>query len=117
MSLLAPPLAVCRYGRASCCAAPIGVFWIAGLVSLVYGGLGGPLRSGSVAWSVVALGIGLWIAATSWALLTVQQVTDENGVRGRRGGGGRRCDALPETDPRLDESDPLEQVSRSPDER
>ena len=42
LSILIPPLAVCRYGCAGCCAAPIGVFWLAGITSIVYGYLGGP---------------------------------------------------------------------------
>jgi hypothetical protein len=112
MSLLAPPLAVCRYGCASCCAAPIGVFWVAGLASLVYGGLGGPLRSGSVAWSVVGLGILLWIVASAWALLTVQSVSDagERDRRRARQGICRVVSGSSACEP--DESDPLEEVRR-----
>jgi hypothetical protein len=111
LSLLAPPLAVSRYSCASCCAAPIGVFWLAGLASLVYGGLGGPLRSGSVGWSVVGLGILLWIAATAWALLTIQSVEDDNKHQNpnRRRGEYR---ASQESDAGPDESDPLDELRR-----
>ena len=110
LSLLAPPLAVARYGCASCCAAPIGVFWIAGIASLVYGGLGGPLRSGSVAWSVVGLGVVLWIAASAWALLTVQGVSDRHEQERRARRNTRGVESEPPAGP--DESDPLEEVRR-----
>lgn len=52
--------AVCHYGCARRCAAPIGAFWLTGIVGLVYGGLGGPLNNGSVAWWVVGIGVLLW---------------------------------------------------------
>lgn len=106
LSLMAPPLAVCRYGCASCCAAPIGVFWLTGIVSLIYGGLGGPLRSGSVAWWVVALGCFLWATATAWALLTIQSVADQRECEQHKG----ICRVLPEGGP--DDSDPLEEIGR-----
>ncbi len=111
LSLLAPPLAVSRYSCASCCAAPIGVFWVAGIASLVYGGLGGPLRSGSVGWSVVGLGIVLWIAATAWALLTIQSVEDGNQRRNQNRRRGEHT-MSPEAGAGPDESDPLEELRR-----
>ncbi|OOG22282.1 hypothetical protein B1C78_15400 [Thioalkalivibrio denitrificans] len=114
LSLLAPPLAVARYGCASHCAAPIGVFWIAGIASLVYGGLGGPLRSGSVAWTVVGLGVVLLITACAWALLTVQGVSDDH-LKERRTRRNTRG-IVPQPPADTDESDPLEEVRRSREE-
>jgi len=77
LSVFTPPLAVCRYGCASCCAAPIGVFWIGGIVALVYGTLGGPLQLAGVSWGTVALGVLLWLAATVWAALTVRAMDQD----------------------------------------
>jgi hypothetical protein len=110
LSLVAPPLAVCRYGCARRCAAPIGAFWLAGITGLVYGGLGGPLNSNSVAWWVVGIGVLLWGVAATWALLTVQGI-DDNRVSVT--GSGRICQALAGSGSRLDESNPLEEVERS----
>jgi hypothetical protein len=111
LSLLAPPLAVCQFGCATCCAAPIGVFWLAGMAGLIYGGLGGPLRSGTVAWWVVGLGVMLWAVASVWALLTIQRVNDDAHRPGRRR--DPLCRILPASGSALDESDPLEEIDRS----
>ena len=73
LALLAPPLAVCRYGCAGCCAAPIGVFWITGLVAILYGVVwGGPLRLEGVSWGTLGLGLLMWVIAVSWSMLTLR---------------------------------------------
>ena len=64
LSILIPPLAVCRYGCAGCCAAPIGVFWLAGITSIIYGYYGGPAALETVSWTTVLLGVGLWAIAS-----------------------------------------------------
>ncbi|WP_018954503.1 hypothetical protein [Thioalkalivibrio sulfidiphilus] len=110
LSLAAPPLAVCHYGCARRCAAPIGAFWLTGIVGLVYGGLGGPINNGSAAWWVVGIGVLLWGVAAVWTLLTVQGVDDD---RARVKGSNRLCQALTGSGRGLDESDPLEEVERS----
>lgn len=72
-----PPLAVCRYGCAGCCAAPIGVFWLAGVVSIIYGLFGGPAGHDHISWATVLLGIGLWVIAIFWALNVIKGVSDD----------------------------------------
>ena len=74
-----PPMAVCRYGCAGCCAAPIGVFWVAGLTSIIYGFLGGPAEIATTSWSTVLLGVVLWGIASVWAMTTIRGVSDDKG--------------------------------------
>ena len=70
--LLAPTVAVCRFGCASCCAAPITVFWVAGIISIVFGFLGGPVSNQSgISWSTVALGLALWAMASLWTAVSI----------------------------------------------
>ena len=80
LSILIPPLAVCRYGCAGCCAAPIGVFWLAGIVAIVYGFLGGPASLDTISWTTLLLGVGLWIIATVWAIMAIRGVKDGSGL-------------------------------------
>lgn len=51
-TLFVPPVAVYRYGCAGYCAAPIGVFWIAGIASLVYSLEGGPVGDHKTNWVI-----------------------------------------------------------------
>lgn len=74
LSILIPPLAVCRYGCAGCCAAPIAVFWLAGITGIVYGFLGGPAALETTSWTTVLLGIALWCIATVWARTAIRGV-------------------------------------------
>ncbi len=65
--LLVPPLAVCRFGCAGCCAAPIAVFWGAGIVSFVYGFFGGPVGVAGISYGTLSFGAVLWGIAVIWA--------------------------------------------------
>jgi len=106
LSLLTPPLSVCRYGCAGCCAAPISVFWIAGIASLVYGYFGGPLNLEGISWNTVGLGALLWCIAAVWATITVMNVNNELCEK--------KNDSLcSKIDSRLDESDPLDEVRKA----
>lgn len=71
---LLPPVAACRYGCGTNCAAPITVFWLFGLVSVVFGFFGGPTGVAGVSWTTIGLGLGMWAIATTWTLLTLQGV-------------------------------------------
>ena len=73
-SVLMPPVGACRYGCGSSCAAPVTVFWLFGLVSVVYGFFGGPMGSEDVSWYTIALGAAMWLVAAVWALLTITDV-------------------------------------------
>ncbi len=106
LSLLVPPIAVCRYGCAGCCAAPISVFWIAGLASLAYGYLGGPLQLNGISWYTMGLGAILWAIASLWALITVHNVNGEL----CQSKTNKLCTKIT---PKLDESDPLDEIRKA----
>ncbi len=76
LALLAPPIAACRFGCLSCCAAPITVFWITGIVSLAYGLAGGPSQGQGVSWPTLGLGILLWGISAIWARTSIQTAAD-----------------------------------------
>jgi len=107
---LAPPLAVCQYGCAGCCAAPIGVFWITGIVSIIYGFLGGPAGLDSISWTTVMLGLALWGIAAVWAETTIRSVEEDQA--------DPNCKAKSSSSlcrivrPGLDESNPLDEIKK-----
>ena len=106
LAIVAPPLAVCRYGRAGRCAGPIAVFWLGGIVGLAYGYHGGPLSlPGPDPWTL-ALGVALWGIATVWSLVTLKGVREESCRRPQ----DRFCRRVM---PSLDERDPLDEIRRS----
>ena len=71
-SVLMPPVGACRYGCGSSCAAPVTVFWLFGMVSVVFGFLGGPTAEPGISWYTVGLGFAMWGIAAIWTLLTIQ---------------------------------------------
>ena len=73
-SILTPPVGACRYGCGSNCAAPVTVFWLFGIVSVVFGFLGGPTGETGISWYTIGLGIAMWGIAAVWTLLTIQGV-------------------------------------------
>lgn len=109
LALLVPPVAVCRYGCAGCCAAPIGVFWLAGIISIIYAFFGGPAQLQGVSMGTLTLGAVLWGIAAIWAENVIKGVEqDENDPK---------CDSRASSvcrivKPRLDESDPLDEVKK-----
>ena len=70
-SVLAPPVGACRYGCGTHCAAPITVFWLFGLFSIVYGFFGGPTGASGVSWATILQGVAMWAIAAIWNLLTL----------------------------------------------
>lgn len=105
LTLLTPPLAACRYGCAGCCAAPIGVFWLTAIVSILYGAIwGGPVEG--TGWQTVLLGLVLWAMAVLWASLTIRGAKEDNCAE--------RTDSLcGKILPSLDETDPFEEVRKA----
>ncbi|MCB1817751.1 MAG: hypothetical protein H6960_08025 [Chromatiaceae bacterium] len=73
-SALFPPVGACRYGCGTNCAAPVTVFWLFGVVSVIYGLLGGPTGEPGISWYTVGLGFGMWGIAAVWTMLTIQGV-------------------------------------------
>ena len=102
-STLVPPLAACRYGCGTNCTPVIAVFWLFGLVSVIFGLLGGPTSEPGISWYTVGLGLILWGIAAVWTLLTLQGVESREcqGIWGRAQPAGS------------DESDPLEEVKKA----
>ena len=82
LTLLAPTVAVCRFGCASCYAAPITVLWLAGIVAIIFGFLGVPVRLTGTSWSTVVLGLALWGIASLWTAIAI------------RGSSGSQCGRL-----------------------
>jgi hypothetical protein len=72
LTVLTPPVAAARYGCAGFCAAPISVFWITGIVAIVYGVIGGPTNLMGPSWNTVVLGFTLWGIAVVWASVTLR---------------------------------------------
>jgi hypothetical protein len=75
-SALLPPVGAYRYGCGSHCAAPVTVFWLFGVVSVVYGFLGGPTSEPGISWYTIGLGLAMWAIAAVWTLLTLQDVEE-----------------------------------------
>lgn len=110
MAALTPPLAVCRYGCAGCCAAPIGVFWITGIIGMIYGFMGGPANLEQISWTTVLLGLGLWVISAVWAENTIKGVeADQQDPNCKNKKANSFCRIVK---PRLDESDPLDEVKK-----
>ena len=106
LAIIAPPVAVCKFGCAGCCAAPIGVFWIAGLVSLIYAFFGGPAGLEEFSGGTFILGAILWAIATTWAELTINGIDADD-----------QCDQQNSSlcrmaKPKLDDSDPLDEIKK-----
>lgn len=106
LALLAPPIAVCRFGCAGCCAAPIGVFWIAGLVSIIYSFFGGPAELEDFSAGTFLLGVILWGIAATWAELTINGIDADD-----------QCDKNSSSlcrivKPTLDDSDPMDEIKK-----
>ena len=77
LTLFTPPVAVCKHGCAGCCAAPIGVFWITGIVAIIYGLIGGPTNLMGPSLNTILLGGGLWGIATVWATIAIRSADED----------------------------------------
>ena len=106
LAVFIPPVAVCRFGCAGCCAAPIGVFWLSSIISLIYGYRGGPLGLEGVSWGTVGLGALLWVIAVGWAFMTLR-AADADRCKKPTSSICRRIM------PSLDESDPFDEVDKA----
>lgn len=106
LAILVPPFAVCRYGCAGYCALPIGVFWLAGIVSLVYGFYGGPLHLDGISWTTLLLGVVMWVIATVWARDTIKGV-DEDKLQTKT---SSLCRVVK---PKIDDHDPFEEIRKN----
>ncbi len=103
LALIAPPAAVARFGCATCTAAPIGVFWLAGLVSIGYGLAGGSSNALLSDIGLIVVGVLLWLIATAWARLVIRGV--ESDLRQQED--STRASQVP---PKPDDPDPFSQI-------
>jgi hypothetical protein len=106
LTVLAPPVAVCLYGCAGCCAAPIGVFWLTGVVSITGGLLGGPTNAVGPDWGFVLLGLGLWGFASAWTALAIRTPDTEKCLEN-----SNFCNQI--TPDHADKPDPLDEVRKT----
>lgn len=106
LAILVPPFAVCRYGCAGYCAAPIGLFWLAGIVSIVYSFYGGPLGVDGISWTTLFLGVVMWIIATVWAEDTIRGV-DADKLQTKS---SSLCRIVK---PNIDEHDPFDDIRKN----
>jgi hypothetical protein len=106
LAILVPPFAVCRYGCAGYCAAPIGLFWLAGIVSIVYSFYGGPLGVEGISWTTLLLGIVMWVIATVWARDVIKGV-DEDKLQTKT---SSLCRMVK---PSVDDHDPFEDIRKN----
>ncbi|MFN2338282.1 MAG: hypothetical protein ABR544_04850 [Gammaproteobacteria bacterium] len=106
LSLFVPPFAAYRYGCAGCCAAPIGVFWIAGITGIIYGLVGGPTNRFGVDWEFVGLGVATWLVATIWTRVTIAGADADKCAR-------KSSTLCSKIMPGADESDPFDEVRKA----
>ena len=106
LTLLIPPFAACRFGCAGCCAAPIGVFWLASITSIIYGLLGGPTNLMGPSTTTVLLGVGMWGVASVWAAITIRGADDDKCER-------RSSTLCNKIMPQNDETDPFDEVRKA----
>ena len=109
LAILVPPLAVCRYGCAGCCAAPIGVFWIAGIVGIIYGFFGGPAGLEQISWTTTLLGVGLWVIAVLWTFTVLRGIEEDEGDPKCQ---QKRSNVCRMVSPNEQTNDPLDEVKK-----
>jgi len=110
LALIAPPVAVCRYGCASCCVAPIFVFWLASIGSVIYAFFGGPAGLNSFSWGTLALGIILWAISMAWAETVIKGVSDDLADKNCNGKTSTLC-SIVSSNNNID-ADPLDEVNK-----
>lgn len=105
-SALLPPVGACRYGCGTHCAAPVTVFWLFGVVSMIYGFFGGPTAVPGISWYTVGLGLAMWAIAAVWTLLTLSGVEADR-CQGPWSTRARQVDADES------EADPLDEIKKA----
>mgnify|MGYP007121444648 CR=1 FL=1 len=106
ITAMIPPLSACRYACNTQCAAPITVFWLFGVVSVVFGVLGGPTNHTDVSWPTIALGVAMWAISSVWTTLTLSGV--EADLRHSPASSRDR-----QVSPSEQEGDPLEEIRKA----
>ncbi len=110
--IVAPPLSVCRFGCNNCCIAPISVFWIAGVIAIAYGFIGGPANLPSISLITGSLGVVLWLISSVWAGITIYAISRDSNSTECGGSSNSVCRMVRK---QPDESNPLDEVARFKD--
>lgn len=111
LTLFTPPVAVCKFGCAGCCAAPISVFWLAGMAGILYGLVGGPANLMGPSWNTVLFGFGMWGIAVVWAAVAILGANDAKCAQKPT---SRLCGGKPgKPVNQYDESDPFDEVRKA----
>jgi hypothetical protein len=105
-SALVPPVGAVRYGCGTNCAAPVTVFWLFGVFSVVYGLFGGPTAEPGISWYTIGLGLAMWAIAAVWTMLTFRGVEED-----RSHGDASTRDHYVEPDET--ETDPLDEIRKA----
>jgi len=109
LALVTPPIAVCHYGCASCCVAPIFVFWLASIGSVIYAFMGGPAELDGFSWGTFALGVILWAIAVAWAETVIKGVSDDMEGKNCNSKASTLCSIVSSGS---NEADPLDEVNK-----
>ena len=106
-----PPIAICRYGCAGCCALPITIFWVGGVAALIYFFFYAQPEHSWLYNGSLLLGLGMIALSIVWTEMTITRVIRDG------------CDKSESTKKRLcggvagtiedEEIDPLEEVRRA----
>jgi hypothetical protein len=108
LTLIFPPLSACRYGCAGrCCALPITVFWVSGIIGIVYGLNGGLGLFPGVDWFVLAISAALILISIGWTHLLVNKAENMDCSQPH----SRSAFCTPVN--RMDESDPFDEIKKA----
>lgn len=109
LAILTPPIAIYRFGYTSYCIAPVTVFWLASISSLIYAFFGGPAQLSEFSWGTFGLGIALWAIAAMWAENVIKGVDADPDNPGCK---GKTSSLYGDVSSRSDETSPLDEVNK-----
>ena len=69
-----PPIAICRYGCAGCCALPITIFWVGGVAALIYFFFYAQPEHSWLYNGSLLLGLGMIALSIVWTEMTITRV-------------------------------------------
>ena len=110
LGLLLPPVAICRYGCAGCCALPISVFWIGGITALTYFLFHAAPEHTWLHQGSLILGVAMIAISVVWTLLTLNRVI-RDGCEQSESKNKKFCGGTTTRYSEYEE-DPLEEVQR-----
>jgi len=112
LGVTVPPVAICRYGCAGCCALPITIFWVGGVAALIYFFFYAQPEHSWLYNGSLLLGVGMILLSIVWTEMTITRVM-RDGCDKPAKPGKRFCGGVGSTSQELDETDPLDEVRRA----